>query len=139
MDQLTLSNQPFFNNYTSSVLSAPAFEPIPESKTLFLPEFRAHNYAAVGLMGIVNIIKNLEFRGEAYMFQPYREIQKNEENKAVYGEVLSIRYFIFSGGFVYHTAVGPISMFLNYYDQGDDPFSFNINIGYFIFNKRPFQ
>ena len=46
--QLTISNQPFFNNYTSSVLNAPSFEPIPESHTIFLPQFRSHTYFAVG-------------------------------------------------------------------------------------------
>ncbi|MCD4682784.1 MAG: patatin-like phospholipase family protein [Bacteroidales bacterium] len=136
---LTLSNKSFFNNYTSTVLSAPAFEPIPESKTLFLPQFRAHTFAAVGLMGILKIIKNLEFHAESYVFQPWQEIKKNDQNKAVYGKELSARYFIFSGSFVYHAAFGPISMCLNYYDQANEPFSFNINIGFFIFNKRPFQ
>ncbi len=136
---LTLSNKSFFNNYTSTVLTAPAFEPIPESKTLFLPQFRAHTFAAVGLMGIFKIIKNLEFHAESYVFQPWQEIKKNDKNKAIYGKELSARYFIFSGSFVYHAAFGPISMCLNYYDQANEPFSFNINIGYFIFNKRPFQ
>jgi len=136
---LTLSNKSLFNNYISSVLSAPAFEPIPESKTIFLPQFRANNYAAVGLQGILSIFKNLDLRTEAYLFQPFKEIKQSEDNKAYYGKEFSDRYYIFSGCFVYHAAFGPISMCFNYYDQADEPFSFNINIGYFIFNKRPFQ
>src|SRR6202008_1996007 len=35
-----LSTQSFFQNYTSSILAAPAFMPTPESRTLFLERFR---------------------------------------------------------------------------------------------------
>lgn len=133
----TLSNQPFFNNYTSSVLSAPSFEPIPESQTIFLPQFRAHTYFAFGGKAIFNLLKNLDFRAEAYVFQPYEEILRNEDNKAYYGPAFSARYFIGSGSVVFHSPIGPISMCLNYYDHADESFSFNLNIGYFIFNKRP--
>lgn len=136
---LTYSNQPFFNNYTSSVLSAPAFEPIPESQTIFLPQFRAFIFMTAGVKSVFSILKNLDLRAEAFVFQPYEEILSDENGKAKYGAVLSNRYFIGSGSLVFHSPIGPISMCLNYYDQADEPFSFNVNIGYFIFNKRPFQ
>jgi NTE family protein len=135
----TFSNQLFFNNYTSSVLSAPAFEPIPESQTIFLPQFRAYDYFAFGAKAIFNLLKNLDFRAEAYIFQPYQEILQDEVGKAYFGDVFSNRFYIGSGSVVFHSPIGPISMCLNYYDQADEPFSFNINIGYFIFNKRPFH
>jgi NTE family protein len=135
----TFSNKQFFNNYTSTILSAPEFEPIPESQTLFLPQFRAHNFFAFGAKFIYTILKNLDFRAEAYIFQPYQEIIKTENNQAQYGDNFAKRYYIGSGSVVFHAPIGPISMCLNYYDQADDPFSFNINIGFFIFNKRPFQ
>jgi len=135
----TFSNQLFFNNYTSSVLSAPAFEPIPESQTIFLPQFRAYDYFAFGAKAIFNLLKNIDFRAEAYIFQPYQEILQDEVGKAYFGDVFSNRFYIGSGSVVFHSPIGPISMCLNYYDQADEPFSFNINIGYFIFNKRPFH
>jgi len=136
---LTYSNQPFFNNYTSSVLSAPSFEPIPESQTIFLPQFRAYIYLSAGVKSVFSLLKNLDLRAEAFVFQPYEEIFSDANGKAMYGEVLSNRYYIGSGSLVFHSPIGPISMCLNYYDQADEPFSFNVNIGYFIFNKRPFQ
>lgn len=134
----TLSNKPFFNNYISTALSAPSFEPIPESQTLFLPQFRASDYAALGVKFVYDIARNFEFRAEGYVFHPYEDILKTEDNKTAYGKPWSNRYYITSGAFVYHTPFGPISMCLNYYDQADVPFSFNINLGYFIFNRRPF-
>ncbi|MCD4664876.1 MAG: patatin-like phospholipase family protein [Bacteroidales bacterium] len=137
--QAAISNQPFFNNYTSTILSAPAFEPIPESKTLFLSEFRAHNFVAIGIKFIFNLYKNLDFRAEGYGFQPFQAILKTEDNKATYGKEFSNRYYIASNCLVYHAPFGPVSMCLNYYDQAEEPFSFNINIGFLIFNKRPFE
>ncbi|OQX81818.1 MAG: hypothetical protein B6D61_00100 [Bacteroidetes bacterium 4484_249] len=137
--EATFTNKPIFNNYTSTVLSAPAFQPIPESQTIFLPQFRANNYIAGGLKLIFNLFQNLDFRTEGYVFQPFKEIIKTPDNKVVYGEEFSNRYYLAAGSFVYHAPFGPISICLNYYDHADEPFSFNINIGYFIFNKKPFQ
>jgi len=136
---LTWSNQPSFSNFTATALAAPAFQPIPESQTLFLPQFRAHKYGAAGLMVIYTILKNFDVRAEGYLFQPYREIKQSEDKEATYGEIFSDRSYIFSGTLVYHAAFGPISMCFNYYDPKEDPFSFSLNIGYYIFNKRPFQ
>lgn len=136
---LTWSNQPSFSNFTATALAAPAFQPIPESQTLFLPQYRAHKYGAVGLMAIYTILKNFDIRAEGYLFQPYREIKQSEDKNAVYGEILSDRSYILSGNLIYHAAFGPISMCFNYYDQSEEAFSFSLNIGYYIFNRRPLQ
>ncbi|MBN2174156.1 MAG: patatin-like phospholipase family protein [Bacteroidales bacterium] len=133
------SNIPLFNNYTATVLASPAFEPTPESQTIFLPQFRAHNFAALGLKVIANLYKNLDFRIEGYGFQPFKEIQKTANNKAVYGKEFSNRYFIGTGALVYQAPFGPICMSLTYFDQAEEPYFFNISLGYYIFNKRPFQ
>ncbi|MCB2220400.1 MAG: patatin-like phospholipase family protein [Bacteroidetes bacterium] len=137
--EASLSNKELFNNYTSTVLGAPAFEPIPESQTIFLPQFRANNFAGGGVKFILPVIKNMDFRAEGYIFQPFREILKTEDNKAELGPAFSNRYFTFSGRLVYHAPFGPISTSLNYYDAADEPYVFNINIGYYLFNKRPFH
>lgn len=137
--QIALSQNREFNNYVSTVLSAPAFEPLPESQTFFLPQFRAFSYAGIGLKGVLHPIRNLDFRGEAYMFQPYKQILKTDDNKAVLGDPFAKRYYIFSVRCVYHAPFGPISMGLNYYESMEEPFVFNIHIGYYIFNKRPIR
>ncbi|RLD52224.1 MAG: hypothetical protein DRJ05_17610 [Bacteroidetes bacterium] len=134
----TVTNQDVFNNYTSTILASPAFEPIPESKTVFFPQFRAFNFAAGGLKAIVPIIKNMDFRLEGYVFQPFQEILKDENNKAVFGEDFSARYYIGSGNLVYHAPFGPLSISINYFDNTEEPWSFSFNIGYIIFNKRPY-
>jgi len=130
-----ISDQPTFANFTSTILTSPSFEPVLETKTLFLPNFHAHNYFGGGLRNVIMIRQNLDIRLEGYMFQPVREILSTPELKAYYGEKFSKRYFIGSAGAVFHSPLGPVSMFVNYYDDRENPFSFLFHIGFIIFNK----
>src|SRR5690606_26049508 len=66
------SNKPFFQNYYASIISAPAYQPIPESKTIFINEFRTTEYAGLGLMSVFSIRRNIDFRLEGYAFQPFK-------------------------------------------------------------------
>jgi NTE family protein len=133
--QSVFSTQPFFGNYTSTVLSAPAFQPVQEMQTLFLSNFRAHNFVGMGLRNIFTFVSNLDMRVEGYVFQPFRELLATDELKTSYSETFNKRYYIGSGGLVYHSPVGPVSFFVNYYHERDKPFSVLFHIGYIIFNK----
>lgn len=130
------STQTLFNNYTSSILSAPAFQPTPDSKTIFLENYRTHKYLAGGIKFVVNIRKNIELRAEAYVFQPYQTLVKTANFKTVYGDVFALQHYIGTGAVVWHTPVGPLSLSVNYYDQVKDPFSVLFHFGYVMFNKR---
>ncbi len=132
-----LSNQPLFSNYTSSLLFASTFQPIPESQAYFLPPFRANNYAAGGLKVVWQIYKKIEYRLEGYLFQPYREILKNPVDfSAYYGPEFAVRSYMASTAVVYHSPLGPISVSVNYYDKMPDLFTINFNFGFIIFNRR---
>lgn len=131
------SNAPFFANYTSTVLMAPYFQPLQETQTLFLPNFRAHNYIGAGLRNVVTITGNIDFRIEGYIFQPFQQLVPTANNKAAYGDAFEKRYLMFSSGIVYHTPIGPLSLFVNYYDDREKPYTFLFHVGYIIFNKSP--
>ncbi|OYT13690.1 MAG: hypothetical protein B6I19_03800 [Bacteroidetes bacterium 4572_114] len=137
--ELYLSNQNLFSNYTASLLAAPAFEPIPESKTLFLPNFRAYNYGAAGLKAVIKLSRRFDLRAETYIFQPYQQILKAEDNTAYFGGEFDSRYFMASGALVYHSYFGPVSLTANYFDTPDEKFYVVLNVGYIIFNKRAFE
>lgn len=130
------STQNFFNNYISSSIAAPAFNPIPESRTYFLPQFRAHQYAAYGLMNVLAFTKKIELRLEGYAFHPFNSIIKDSYGKAVYDSTPVIHY-LGSASFITHTPLGPISLSANYYDKKDEPWSFVFNFGYILFNRSP--
>ena len=129
-------SQNFFNNYISTILTAPAFMPTPESKTLFLTKYRAHKYVAGGIKMIIEPIKNIQLRGEVYVFQPLNSILENQERKAYYSMPLLYRHFIGMGAIVYNTPIGPASISLNYYEDGKESFTLLLHFGYTIFNKK---
>ncbi|MEN8225705.1 MAG: patatin-like phospholipase family protein [Bacteroidota bacterium] len=133
--ELLVSNQAFFDNYTSSLLAAPSFEPVLESKTLFLPKYRAYSYGAAGMKVILDVYRKVDLRLEGYLFQPYKEILADERLKAEYGAEFEYRSVIASSSVVWHSPLGPLSMSVNYYDRNNDKFSFFFNFGYIIFNK----
>lgn len=133
------SNQNFFNNYKSTILSAPAFNPTPESQTFFIKEYRAHSYLASGIKAISSPFNNINLRIEAYIFQPYQSILNTKEGTAKYSEPLLYRYFSGVTSLVYNSPIGPISIGLNYYDANPNPFSFFFHIGYIIFNRKSIE
>ena len=132
-----LSNQGFFRNYTSSLLFAPAFQPVPESKALFLPAYRSYSYAAVGLQNVISLLKNVDLRLEAYYFQPYRQINAAPDGfTPEYGLPFNNRYLMASTALVYHSILGPLSVSLNYYERLEERVSFALNFGYILFNRK---
>lgn len=133
------SSQNLFLNYTSSVLSAPAFMPTPESRTLFLPNFRAYKYMAGGGKMIFNPIKKMDIRLEAYVFQPYQAINNNANYAPSLGKAFADRYFIGMAALVYHTAIGPLSLSVNYYHGETQPFTFLVHFGYTLFNRKSIE
>ena len=130
------STQGFFSNYQSTILSAPAFNPTPESQTFFIEAYRAHNYMAGGIKAITTPLKSFDVRLEAYLFQPVYSIVSTSKGKAEYSTAFLNQRFSGVAAFVYNSPIGPISASLNYYDQYENPFSFFFHIGYIIFNRK---
>ncbi len=134
--ELCITNQPFFLNYTSSIMYAPVFSPLPEMQSLFLPQFRATSYLGGGIKAVLKIYKKLELRAEGYIFQPYQQILQNPIDYTAYdGPILSDRSYIVNTTLVYHTFLGPLSAGVSFYDKLQSPYTFNLNFGYIIFNR----
>lgn len=133
------SNRSNFANYKSDLIHSPAFYPIQDSKTLFLENLRANKYIAGGIKNVFIASRHLDFRLEAYIFQPYKEIIKIGNQGTSFGVAFSERHFVYSGAAVYQTPVGPISLNFNYYDDKAKPFGVFFHIGYLIFNKRALE
>jgi NTE family protein len=134
-----LSDQPLFNNYTATLLQAASFTPIPESRTLFLRNYRAHSYFAGGIKTVTSITSRLELRLEAYLFQPHREILEMNDRTAVYGDPFANRYYMASAALVFHTPVAPVALSVNYFEREKDPISVIFTAGFLLFNRRAFD
>ncbi len=130
------STQNLFHNYTSSILAAPAFQPTPDSKSIFLENYRAYKYIAAGIKFVISIRKNIDFRAEGYIFQPYQSLVKTADLNTEYSQPFAFQHFISTTALVWHTPVGPMSLGVNYYDHIKNPFSILFHFGYIMFNKR---
>lgn len=128
------STQPLFRNTRSSLISAQAFQPIPESNTFFLPQFRAHSYAAGGLMLVTRFTNSIDLRVEGFAFVANGRILEGAGGRPTYDYNLRPT-FIGSTSLVLHSPVGPISLALNYYELKEKPWSLVFNFGYLIFNR----
>lgn len=134
--EVVWSDQPFFSNYTASILAAPAFQPIPETRTLFQEAFRAHSYGGFGVRNIFLPKKNLQLRLEGYVYQPYQKILPSVgSDKAGYGAAFNVQHYIGSLTAAYTTPVGPVAINVNYYHNDPEPFSILFHFGYILFNK----
>lgn len=131
------STMPMFQNYTATIIQAPAFQPTPESFTYFIQEFRAPKYLAGGLRTIVAVARErFDLRLEGYVFQPYEPIIRGEDDQAITAAAFNERYYIGSGSLVYQSPIGPVWFNLSYFDGLSQPWAWSLNFGYVIFNQK---
>ena len=133
------SDQSYFGNYTATVLSAPAFFAIPEAKTHFMGRYRAMKYVASGVKLIYCVSPKLDIRAEGYIFQPYEVLLQTNEQKADEGKKFRRRDYVFSFAPVYNTAIGPLALNVNYYENTENPLSILLHFGYILFNKKALE
>ncbi|MFC5283331.1 patatin-like phospholipase family protein [Pedobacter alpinus] len=130
------SNRSNFANYKSNLIHTPAFYPLQDSKTIFLENLRADKYLALGFKNVFNFRKNLDFRLEGYIFQPYKEVIRVGSQQSIFRDSFSEQRFIFNGNAVYHSPIGPISLNFNYYDDRAKRFGVFFHIGFLMYKKR---
>lgn len=133
------SNQPTFQNYFGTIINAPAFMPMQDSRTLVLQNFRAFNYAAVGMKNIFVIQNRIEARVDAYLFKPLHAIVEGPGQRAVSATDKSLIYFAGTAGLVYHSPIGPVNLSVNYYDDHENPFGVLLHAGFLLFNRHSLE
>lgn len=131
------SSQPFFQNYTASILSSNAYQPIVDAKTGFYNDFRANKYFGAGLINVITIKDKFDIRSEIHIFQPIQRILS--DNGVPYeGDYFINRFGMASASLIYHSFIGPVRATVNYFDSQSQlkPLSFQVSLGYVIFNNR---
>lgn len=133
------SDQPTFANYYGTIINAPAFNPLQDSRTLLLKNFRAFNYVAGGWRNVFSIRRNLDFRLEGYLFKPLQVVGEDDTQHAKIDQQIQQIYFAGMANLVMHSTVGPISLSVNYYDDPNRQLAILLHVGFLLFNKTSLE
>ncbi len=134
--EVVFSNQPFFHNYSGTIINAPAFSPLQDSRSLILQNFRAFNFLAAGIRNVFTLRKRIDFRVEGYIFKPIEYLTEGTSQDAKVVNDLNALYFAATAGFVHHSPIGPISLSVNYYDDKENQLGVLLHVGFLLFNKH---
>lgn len=134
--EAVFSNQPAFSNYMATIINAPAFFPMQDSRALILENFRAFNYVAAGMRNVFTIKDRLDFRLEGYAFLPFQHLSAGPAYEVV-EDINKIRISLAaSGSMVYHSPVGPVGLSFNYYDDQQNRFGVILHVGFLLFKNH---
>ena len=136
MFEAVYSNQETFDNLQSSLLYAGAFEPMFDSKTFFLPNYRAYTYLGAGMKHIFRLNKFMQLRLELYGFSPFQFVTEGQDQEAIRNSEFSDVYFTGMAALVYRTILGPLSVRFNYFEASQARFGLQLSFGYLIFNQN---
>lgn len=132
-----ISTQPTFRNYTSTLIEAPAFSPMQDSKTLLLENFRGFYYLAGGVRNVLKLRSKLHLRLEGYLFQRYNHLEMLPDQSVSTSFRLEPIRLCGTANLVYFSPFGPISLSGIYYEDPRRPFGVLLHVGYVLFNNRP--
>ncbi|RTQ47175.1 patatin [Hymenobacter gummosus] len=138
MTELVATTQGLFSTYRSTLTVSPAFLPLPDSRTIFLDNYRGTAYAAAGLRYVKAIAGTLEWRTEAYAHLFVRPWDRRPDNPllAQRTNFLSRPYLTVMTGLQYQTPVGPAALQFIHYDEQEHQFGVFAHIGYVLFRDR---
>ena len=133
---ITFSNNIIFADYISTLISLPAFQPNPHSKTLMLKGYRAPTYIAGGVNSIFRIANSIFLNTQLTYFQPYQSLIQNEDGTADFSKPFPTGSFMGNAALVWQSPVGPISLSATYYQRGDVKWYPQLNIGLLLFKSK---
>ncbi|MBQ5396586.1 MAG: patatin-like phospholipase family protein [Alistipes sp.] len=119
------TNHPKFGNPYATILSSPRYTPLPHSQMLYMPEFAANRYAAMGVIPTFKLFPNMFLR--TGVFAMLRDPIKSDDYIHYIGDL----------SFVYHTPVGPVSLSVTKYNFNSRHNCYVMfNFGYPIFGSK---
>ena len=125
------TSHPTFANPYSTLLSSPRYTPTPHSKMIYMPEFFASRYAAVGVMPTFKLSDNLFLRSGVYA------MLRDPINKTTNLQVQDYMHYIGDFSFVYHSRLGPLSLSLTKYNfTSRNNLYLTFNFGHPIFGNK---
>ena len=137
--ELMASGQGTFSTYRSSLTTAPAFAPLPDSRTLFLDSYRSARYVAGGLRYIQPLLGPVEWRTEVYVHLNFPPLRQNETQMRERRAGVDRPRLTASTGLLFQTPVGPLAVNARYYDDPAGRFGVYGHLGYLLFRGRALE
>lgn len=134
--EFTLSSKVVIGDYISSLITLPAFQPTPHSKTLMLKGYRANTYLAAGVNPIVHISNTIFVSALVSYFQPYKAIIRNSNGTAGFSEKFPKGDFLGNLAAVWQSPVGPVTISVSYYPGAEVKWYPQFNIGFLLFKNK---
>lgn len=131
------STRELLDNYTATIVQAPAFTPTPATRNYFNPDFRSSSFVAGGVVPIWKIIDNLQLRTEFYAFMPFRHITERADHCPEYGKWFSHVSYMGEAALVYNFSFASLSLYGNYLSYPSKNWNFGISFG-LLFNAPRF-
>jgi len=131
--ELVYSTRKLLQNYTVTLIQAPAFQPTPYTRTAFNEAFSANRFAALGVKPVYNLSDQIHVRGEAYLFAPYQQIMRASDNTAYYSKPFSSVQFMAETTLVYNFKLASAGLFVN---NSAGHWNIGMNIGFLLFNQK---
>lgn len=133
---LTISNRTYMGDKISTLLYMPAYQPNPHTKTLLLDQYKAPSFLGVSITPIIKLSGSLFIHLQGSFFQPYKQLEKTNSSKVVFGDKYPKGAFMGHFAFVWQSPIGPISLSATYYEKNDVKWYPQFNIGYQIFKSK---
>ncbi|WP_300903878.1 patatin-like phospholipase family protein [uncultured Alistipes sp.] len=129
-----ITDHPRFDTESSTLLSMPSYAPIPHARMIYMPDYHSRRFVAGGIMPTFDFTPNFFFRTGFYaMYRARRDFVPEALSEPVDHRM----HYIAEASFVYHTAIGPVSLALTKYDLRNwKNMYLTFNFGYPIFAPR---
>ena len=134
---LTVSTPLNLNDYTSTMLAMPAYQPTVHSRTLMMGAYRAPTYAGIMITPIIKFTKTFFLQISGGYFQPYRALEETAAGGYQYTDPFPRGSFIGNAALVWQSPMGPISLSCAYYEGAERAKWYpSFNIGFLIFREH---
>lgn len=134
--QAVYNNHPLFANYTATLLSMSESTLVNDARTYFLPEYRSPQFVSGGFNTIFTIRKNVDFRIDAFIYQPFIQVNENSDGTLQLSKLFQGGTYMASSSIIYHSFIGPVRLTVNYFPEQSRPIAFQFSFGYVLFNER---
>lgn len=130
--QLLASTRKLFDDYFSSISSAPVYSPTPASNNSFHPELRANSFVAVGLVPVVKFSSSFSARLSANAFVPFRKFVHMPDGGVRYGKWFNSAKAFTELDLVYSFPFASVAAYANYSSCPGAKFNVGISLGLYL-------